>query len=169
MQGRRDTSRELHQRQLEHRMREQRSRAAAHDLRGSVGKRVARGELAAHHLNQRDRRIEVRATQAEGRSKRHPLIHVTAFDRSGIFDAPMGGHRLTRPVGTHFAGCVVADGEYEIEMRRARLGELVPALAAQPLARQAHFFEQCERNGMHLTLGVTAWTEAAKFAPAPGG
>src|SRR5690554_3678184 len=40
-----------------------------------------------------------------------------AFYGGGVFDAPVRRHRLARPDRTSFAGCVVADGEYEIHDR----------------------------------------------------
>ena len=46
----------------------------------------------------------------------------------------MRGHGLARPHRADFFGGVVADGEDEIETGSARLGELVPALAAQARA-----------------------------------
>ena len=55
---------------------------------------------------------------------------------AGSGNAPMRRHRLARPDRTDFAGGVVADGEDEIQRRRAGCGELVPALGAQPLGRK---------------------------------
>src|SRR3546814_1855145 len=49
-----------------------------------------------------------------------------------IFDAPMGGDRVARPDRAGFARGIVANGEDEIELGRARRREFVPALRAQP-------------------------------------
>ncbi len=48
-----------------------------------------------------------------------------------IGDAPMRGHRLARPHRAGFTRGVVADGEHEIERRRAGLCELAPRLGAE--------------------------------------
>ena len=54
-----------------------------------------------------------------------------AEDGGGVGHAPMRGDGLTGPDGTDFFRCVIADGKYEVEMRRAGLGKLVPGFAAQ--------------------------------------
>src|SRR3981081_4380953 len=48
-----------------------------------------------------------------------------------IGNAPMARHRLARPDRTSLARGVVADGEDEIENRRARVGEFTPGLGAK--------------------------------------
>ena len=48
-----------------------------------------------------------------------------------VVDPPMGGHRVTRPHRAGLARGTAADGEDQIELRRAGRGELVPGLAAR--------------------------------------
>lgn len=79
----------------------------------------------------------------------------------------MGPDRMARPDRADLAGGVVADGDDEVQRRRAGRGELVPALAAQPLARQAELLEQRERDRMHLALGIAARAVPDEAAPAP--
>ena len=69
--------------------------------------------------------------------------HAPAFLRR-VVDAPMSSNRVARPVRTDLAGRVVADGEHEVERRRAGRSELVPALAAEALGRQAVLPQQFE-------------------------
>src|SRR5439155_3995054 len=57
----------------------------------------------------------------------------------------MCGHRLPRPYRADFFRRIVTDGKNEIELRRVRLGEFVPALAAQALGRKACSLEPAER------------------------
>src|SRR4029079_1666056 len=73
---------------------------------------------------------------AERMVERLALHRVCALYRRRILDAPVGGHRLTRPNRAHLVCGVAADGEYEIEPRGAGPRELVPALAAKPVDRQ---------------------------------
>src|SRR6266404_4299478 len=92
--------------------------------------------------------VEARKRQAKQQAypavKHHEGIAKRAFDllrRSyyggRIGNTPMGGHRLTGPDGANFLGGVVADREYEIELRCSGLSELVPIFAAQVSGRQS--------------------------------
>src|ERR1700693_6265986 len=58
-----------------------------------------------------------------------------AFGCCRIRNAPVSGHRLSWPDRTRFARRVVANGEHKIHLRRARLCELLPILAAQSACR----------------------------------
>src|SRR6478672_3156881 len=49
----------------------------------------------------------------------------------GIRNAPMCGHRLTRPYRADFTRGVIANREHEIERRRARPGKLRPRFGAK--------------------------------------
>ena len=69
--------------------------------------------------------------------------------------------------GQHLSRGVVADGEDEIERRRARRRELVPALAAQAIGGHLHVPEQLERDGMHLALRAAAGAVADELAATP--
>jgi hypothetical protein len=84
----------------------------------------------------------------------------------GVWNAPMGGHRLARPDRAHFIRRVVADGEDEIHHRRARCRKLVPALGAQGGGRVVHLAQQIERIGMNLALRMAAGAEALEAAGA---
>ena len=70
------------------------------------------------------------------RPRGRPALAV-ALDRGRVLDAPMRGDRLARPDRADLAGRIVADGEDEIELGRVRRGELVPALRAKPVGREA--------------------------------
>src|SRR5918994_4302729 len=63
-------------------------------------------------------------------------LRLSAFCSRGILHPPMRCDRLPRPHRAGLACGFVADGEYEIELRRARPRELIPALAAQPVRRE---------------------------------
>src|SRR3546814_18761386 len=71
-----------------------------------------------------------------------------AFDRGGIFDPPVRGHRLAGPGRTGLAGGIVADGEDEIEFGRVRARDFVPAFRAQTLGLEPDHIEPRERLGM---------------------
>src|SRR3546814_13391312 len=68
----------------------------------------------------------------------------------------MGGDRVARPDRAGFARGIVANGEDEIELGRARRREFVPALRAQPARVKAESAEQGERGGMNVALGEAA-------------
>ena len=73
-----------------------------------------------------------------------------------IFDAPVCGHRLARPDGAGFAGGIVANGEYEIERRRAGRGARDPAeprSGAAPLPRRS----LGPRTTLETPVGPNEW------------
>ncbi|RYP44154.1 hypothetical protein DL770_011508 [Monosporascus sp. CRB-9-2] len=71
----------------------------------------------------------------------------------------MGGHGLARPYRTHLAGCLVADGENEVQFGRAVLRELVPALATEPVRRDTELLQGMQRKRVHRTGGVATCGE----------
>src|SRR3546814_19692223 len=75
-----------------------------------------------------------------------------AFDRGGIFDPPVRGHRLAGPGRTGLAGGIVADGEDEIEFGRVRAREFVPAFRAQTLGLEPELIEKRARLCMGLVF-----------------
>jgi len=105
--------------------------------------------------------------QPKCRSECQPFIDIGALNSGGIGDAPMRGHGLTGPIGTDFAGCVVAHGEDEIEWRAGWRCKLVPRLTPQTLCRKVHLFKQRQCNRVHSPFRMTAGTEATKLAPTP--
>ena len=89
-----------------------------------------------------------------------------ALDRGGIFYAPMRGERLAWPYRTALARCVVADGEDEIELGCAGLGELAPVLRVQAIGRIAEALQHIERHRMHLALGLATRAVGTKTTSA---
>src|SRR6516165_9122213 len=57
------------------------------------------------------------------------LLGLRALDSRRIRHAPMGGHRIAGPDRADLTGGLVANGEDEIHLGRARLGEFVPTFA----------------------------------------
>src|ERR1700681_1135195 len=76
----------------------------------------------------------------------------------------MCGHRLARPNRTCFAGGVVANGEHEIERRRAGLCELIPRLGTKPRRLISEAFQKFGRVWIYRGLGLTARAVGMKFA-----
>src|SRR5260370_16809418 len=57
----------------------------------------------------------------------------------------MRGHRLPWPDRADFFRRVVAEGNDKVELRRTRLGEVIPTLAPQTLRRNPPSFESFQR------------------------
>ena len=53
------------------------------------------------------------------------------LDNRGIRNTPVSRNGLPGPYRTHFIRSLVADGEYEVQVRGPGFGELVPTLAMQ--------------------------------------
>src|SRR5260370_29519328 len=71
--------------------------------------------------------LERRESLAEG----GPTLDLGALDGGRIGHAPVRGHRMPRPRRASLAGGAGADGEDEVPLRRADLGDLVPPLGAE--------------------------------------
>ena len=84
-----------------------------------------------------------------------PLLVVGADDRRRVFDSPARGHGLARPRGAALPRRLVADGEDEVQGRRAGGSELIPALAAEAVHRQLRLPERLERERVHLAPRMT--------------
>jgi hypothetical protein len=67
-----------------------------------------------------------------------------------------------RPDGALFRGRIVTDGEHEIHPRGLRSRELIPALAAEAIGRDALVPEQFERERMDVALRMAAGAEGAE-------
>lgn len=80
----------------------------------------------------------------------------------------MRRHRLARPYRTDFVGGVVADGKYKIQLGRVRRRKLIPALAAQPIDRQAGTPELFKRQRIGAAGGMAASTESPELPPIHG-
>src|SRR3546814_4209894 len=76
-----------------------------------------------------------------------------AFDRGGIFDPPVRGHRLAGPGRTGLAGGLVADGDDEIEFVLVRARDFVPAFREQTLGLEPETIAMRERLCMDLVFG----------------
>ena len=90
------------------------------------------------------------------------LVDIRAFDRCRVFDAPMRGHRLSRPDGTCFACRAVANREDEIHLRRIRRCELIPVFRAQALGWIAVGFERLERERIDRALRMAPRREGVE-------
>jgi hypothetical protein len=76
----------------------------------------------------------------------------------------MGGHRLAGPHRADFVSGIVANGENKIHVRRAGLGEFVPAFAAQSGSGQTGTLQLPNGERMDAACGLAAGTEGAKVA-----
>src|SRR5689334_6127529 len=88
------------------------------------------------------------------------------LDRGWIGNAPVHGERLARPDRADLAGGIVADGDDEVDRRRAFRGELVPAFRPQALGGKAELIEQGERCRVDFALGMAAGGKGAEAAAA---
>ena len=120
------------------------------DLPQPGGKRQFADALKRQGGEGRDSVAQVAERLVEGAL----LVDIRAFDGSRVLDAPMRRHGLPRPDGTDFARRVVANGEHEIHLRRARSGIFVPALGAEILRRVAVGGERLQRVGVHRRLSA---------------
>ncbi|PHJ93937.1 hypothetical protein VF09_37215 [Nostoc linckia z9] len=78
----------------------------------------------------------------------------------------MGGHRLAGPDGAGFGSGVVADGEDEIELRRAGYCELVPVLRTGEARVVVHALQKLQRVGVNFTLRLRAGRIGLELASA---
>ena len=74
----------------------------------------------------------------------------------------MGGHRLAGPDRAGFGSGVIAKREREIELGPVRAGEFGPALRAETAHVVVQPFQEIERVGMHVALGLAAGRKRAK-------
>jgi hypothetical protein len=84
----------------------------------AISSRVARG-------NERNSPIPA-VEHREGSPERTVDLLWSSLDRGRIGDAPVRRHRLARPTRALFLRGVVVHSKDEAELRRFRLGELVP-------------------------------------------
>src|SRR5919201_1466813 len=89
-----------------------------------------------------------------------------AVHGGGIGNAPVSGHRLTRPNGANLFGGVVANGKNEIELGRAWFRELVPAFALKAVRRDMGGFELIQCLPTHCSGRVTARAKGGEIRPA---
>src|ERR1700734_2535090 len=83
-------------------------------------------QLIERAQRQADENSDAVGQHAERIGKRQAHFRLGAGGKRRIGDAPMRGHRLARPHRAGFRRRVVADGEDEIELRRARAGKFRP-------------------------------------------
>src|SRR5262249_18735955 len=89
-----------------------------------------------------------------------------AFGFGRIGNAPMRRHRLAGPHRTDFARRVVADGEGEIERRRAGLGELIPRLRTKARRVVAEALQELDCVRVYFALRLAARTVGMEFTGA---
>src|SRR5262245_11700143 len=83
-------------------------------------------------------------------AKRMQLVRLAAYDPDRIRDPPVRIHRVPGPDRAGLAGDVIAHREDEVELRRIRSGELVPALAAKPGRGQLGFSQHLQSERVYL-------------------
>src|SRR5262249_31584468 len=84
-----------------------------------------------------------------------------------VGNAPVCRHGMPRPHRAGLARRLIADRDDEIHLRRIRLGELVPAPAAQTLSPQAESGQEIKRQRMNGPFGKAAGAEAPEAALPP--
>src|ERR1700719_133812 len=82
--------------------------------------------------------------------------------RSRIGHAPMGGHRLPRPYRARFGRGVVAERKGEIKLGYVRAGEFGPTFGAKSAHVVVQPFEDIDRIGVNVPLGMAAGREGTK-------
>src|SRR4029079_5390812 len=87
-----------------------------------------------------------------------------AFGLLWIRNAPVRGHRLPRPDRTGFAGCVVTNGEDEIQGRRAGPGEFGPRLRTEFRRVVVEAAQKPQRVWIDLPFGLAAGAECLEFS-----
>src|SRR5579864_5751783 len=80
------------------------------------------------------------------------------LDGRRIGAAPVRGHGLARPYRTDLLGGVVADGENEVQLRRARLGKLAPIFTTQSIHRNSRRLQLAKRLRPYGSRRVTSGT-----------
>src|SRR5205823_12972491 len=75
-----------------------------------------KGNLVETFDRQSDESRDPVTQVTEGLGEGAFFLDFRAFDRGRVFDAPMRGHRLSRPCGTGFARSVVTEREREIQL-----------------------------------------------------
>ena len=75
-------------------------------------------DVHAFELRDRQARKQRNPPMQQHENLRKGALHRLSrtFHGGGIFDPPMGGHRLARPDGTDFTGCVIANREDELRL-----------------------------------------------------
>src|SRR5581483_58355 len=86
-----------------------------------------------------------------------------SLDRGGILHTPVRGHRPAGPERTRLRRRLIANREYKMHERRARPRKFAPVLAAQPLRREAIFFQQLEGERIYAPGRLAAGAESFEF------
>src|SRR3546814_1399101 len=90
--------------------------------------------------------------------------YTTLFRSCGVRNAPVRRHRLPRPDRAHLVRRIVADGKDEIEHRRIRPGELLPAFGAKAGDIVVEALQHLQAQRVHLPLGLASGAERAEAA-----
>src|ERR1035437_5865588 len=121
---------------------------------------------AIHFFFQREA-IEGRQRKSEKKTdspvQNKKRIAEGAFDFGGVSvnggrigNSPVRGHGLSRPQRAGFLGGVVANREYEVQLRSAGSPEFVPALTTQPACRDASHLKLRQSFGTNRPRGMTS-------------
>jgi hypothetical protein len=81
----------------------------------------------------------------------------------GIGNTPVSSDRLTGPNRADFVGGVVTDGDDDMHLWRAGLGEFIPAFAAQAGCGQVGGFELFDGMRIDLAGGIAASAEGTEI------
>src|SRR5262249_33285888 len=85
------------------------------------------------------------------------------FGFGWIGNAPMRCHRLAGPDRTGFSRGVVANGENEVERRRAGLGELIPPLRTKARRVVPEALQEFDGARVHAALGLATSAVGTEF------
>ena len=79
-----------------------------------------------------------------------------AFDRGGVGNSPVRGHRMSRPNGAGFFRSIVANREDEVHFGSSGLREFVPTLTAQPGGGYVSQLELLDRFRTNRARGMAS-------------
>ena len=112
-------------------------------------------------------RIEMRAAEhLVGFGEGMVTLGLAAGRRRGVGHAPVRRHRLARPERADLRRRVVADGEDEVHVRRARRSELVPAFRAGEGGVVVEPLQEIDGERVRLRLRMGAGRVAPELAGA---
>lgn len=131
-------------------------------------KLVLQAEFVEFVKWQVDEDVDPVQQKVEGRGKCLSFLFIRAFNQRRIRQPPMRRHRLAGPYRADFVGGVVADSKYKIQPGRAGRRKLIPALAAQPIDRQAGAPELFKRQRIGAAGGMAAGTKSPELPPIHG-
>src|ERR1043166_703098 len=107
-------------------------------------------------VRQREKEIDATRKRGERILERAALFVVISLHRGRIGHAPVRRERLRWPHRAGLCGRRIADRKDEIDLRRLRPGELVPAFRSQPGRGKPALCEQLERERIDSPVRLAA-------------